>query len=245
MKGYDHCAGARAELGVYLLGAIEPSDRAAVDQHLATCPRCREELASLAGLPALLRRVPDGQLILNPEPAVQEITAARPDVLLRRAARLRRRNGALAAAAAAVLIAGTAAVSTTEHGGSQPQALPRPVWAATIQASNPATRVWASVRYAPRRWGTDIEARIIGVAAGTRCQLWVTDPGGQRIPAGSWTVATARTALWYPASASLSAASVRSFQITTSQGKSLVTIPARATPSSTARSPSGYPTTTS
>jgi len=224
---HDRCASAQTELGVYVLGAIEPSDRAAVNQHLVGCPRCREGLAALAGLPALLRRVPDGQLILESDPEVRQMPAIRPEALLRRKARLRHRNRALAAAAAAALIAGTAAVSTAEHGVPQPQA---PAWAAIVQAINPGSHAWASVRYAPRRWGTDIEARITGVPAGTRCQLWVTDADGQHIPAGSWTVATRPPALWYPASASLRAASIRSFVITTSQGSTLVTIPAQARP---------------
>ena len=55
------CREIRHSLGVYVLGAIEPSDRAQVDEHLATCADCREELASLAGLPALLRRVPTAE----------------------------------------------------------------------------------------------------------------------------------------------------------------------------------------
>jgi len=52
------CGGVRRELGVYVLGAIAPADRPAVDSHLACCAACRDELAGLAGLPALLGRVP-------------------------------------------------------------------------------------------------------------------------------------------------------------------------------------------
>jgi len=37
--------------------AIDPAERSVVDVHLSTCPECREELAGLAGLPALLRRI--------------------------------------------------------------------------------------------------------------------------------------------------------------------------------------------
>jgi anti-sigma factor RsiW len=57
------CTQARQELGVYLLGAIEPAQRALVERHLAACPRCRAELAGLAGLPSLLRRVPVGEAL--------------------------------------------------------------------------------------------------------------------------------------------------------------------------------------
>ena len=51
------CTDARLSLGVYVLGAIDPAERALVDAHLVTCRDCRDELAGLAGLPALLARV--------------------------------------------------------------------------------------------------------------------------------------------------------------------------------------------
>lgn len=51
------CEEARISLGVYVLGAIDPAERAMVDAHLATCQECRDELAGLAGLPALLATV--------------------------------------------------------------------------------------------------------------------------------------------------------------------------------------------
>jgi anti-sigma factor RsiW len=52
------CALIRPELGTYLVGAISPRDREVLVRHLAACDRCRDELAGLAALPGLLRRVP-------------------------------------------------------------------------------------------------------------------------------------------------------------------------------------------
>ena len=52
------CRDIRQALGIYVVGAIDPAERTIVDVHLGTCPDCREELAGLAGLPALLGRVP-------------------------------------------------------------------------------------------------------------------------------------------------------------------------------------------
>ncbi len=52
------CREIKQALGVYVLGAIDPAERALVDEHLSSCQECREELASLAGLPAMLRKVP-------------------------------------------------------------------------------------------------------------------------------------------------------------------------------------------
>src|SRR3984885_3939887 len=61
MNGSADCRDIRHALGVYVLGAIDPAERTMVDVHLSTCPECREELAGLAGLPALLRRIPVGE----------------------------------------------------------------------------------------------------------------------------------------------------------------------------------------
>src|SRR3954470_21113503 len=57
------CQEARIALGVYVLGAIDPDERAAVDEHLDTCPRCRAELAEFMELPGLLALVPSEEAI--------------------------------------------------------------------------------------------------------------------------------------------------------------------------------------
>jgi anti-sigma factor RsiW len=48
VTGGDTCAQVRLELGAYLLGAIEPAQRAMVNRHLRACPACRAELSDLA-----------------------------------------------------------------------------------------------------------------------------------------------------------------------------------------------------
>ena len=108
------CADARPSLGVYVLGAIEPAERSLVDAHLATCRDCRDELAGLAGLPALLARVnPDEISRICADDTVRTVTEDRPPeeligtVLdLAEARRRRTRWRFLAAAAAVVVIAG-------------------------------------------------------------------------------------------------------------------------------------------
>ncbi|HET8950141.1 MAG TPA: zf-HC2 domain-containing protein, partial [Solirubrobacteraceae bacterium] len=48
------CEQVRHDLGGYVLGALEPSEEAAVREHLSSCSACAAEHARLAGLPALL-----------------------------------------------------------------------------------------------------------------------------------------------------------------------------------------------
>ena len=78
MNGMAGCREIRQALGVYVLGAIDPAERNRVDEHLATCHECREELASLAGLPALLRKVPivEAERLAAPEHDLEQIGRA-------------------------------------------------------------------------------------------------------------------------------------------------------------------------
>jgi len=223
------CADARADLGVYVLGAIEPAERNEVDRHLEGCSRCRDELASLAGLPALLRRLPDGQALLEFDPALVHEAELLPEAVLRRAAGLRLRNRKLAAAAAAGLIAAASAVSAAvSQAGHEPSASAPPAWEATVHGTSPGGKAWAWVRYAPRPWGTEVETRITGLLPGTRCQLWATGPAGQRIAAGSWTITRNAAVSWYPASVSLTALSLRGFAITEGSAGTVISIPVRS-----------------
>jgi hypothetical protein len=71
-----------------------------------------------------------------------------------------------------------------------------------------------------------MEVLVTGVAAGTRCQFWVTGPRGQDVAAGGWTIAASHQAAWYPATVPFQAAGVRGFTVTAG-GKILVTVQAR------------------
>jgi len=109
MTGDSRCAQARQDLGVYLLGAIEPARRALVGRHLAACLQCRAELAGLAGLPSLLRRVPVAEALQLAPGAAVVVPGLAVAALAGRLSGIRRRRWCLTAAAA--LIAGFAAAS--------------------------------------------------------------------------------------------------------------------------------------
>ena len=222
------CAEIRLELGVYLLGAIEPAQRDLVDRHLTACPGCRAELSGLAGLPSLLRRVPaDAIRQLQADEAVLVVPEPPLTAVLTRTTAIRRRSRLLAAAAALVTgIAAASAVQVLHHAAAPPPAAIQPAHAVTVQATNPRTGTWAAVRYTAQPWGTELEVSVTGVTDGTRCQLIVTGPRGQVISAGGWDFSSTQHPAWYPASVPIQAASLERFAIT-ADGKTLITIPAR------------------
>jgi len=236
MNGSADCRDIRHALGVYVLGAIDPAERTMVDVHLSICPDCREELAGLAGLPALLRRIPVGEAQQLADDDVDELPGAEVPSeemlrsLLARTTRARqaRRWRGLAAAAAVVLVAGAAGAagwSALHHtaGGAGSSVVPAHFTSAT--ATNPATHVAATVRYAAKEWGTVLDTQVKNVPTGARCQLVVTDSSGHSTVVGGWTTAYDEAGVWYPGSAPVALDSVRSFEIT-SQGKVLVTVKA-------------------
>ena len=241
MNGSADCRDIRHALGVYVLGAIDPAERSVVDAHLSTCPECREELAGLAGLPALLRRIPVGEAQQLADDDVDELPGAGlagaevpSEEMLRsllarttRARQARRWRG-LAAAAAVVLVAGVAgaagwSATHDSEGDADSSAVAAHFTSAT--ATNPATHVAATVRYAAKDWGTVLDTQVKNVPTGARCQLVVTDSSGHSTVVGGWTTSYDEAGVWYPGSAPIALDSVRSFEIT-SQGKVLVTVKA-------------------
>jgi hypothetical protein len=222
-------------LGVYVLGAIDPAERARVDAHLGGCPDCREELAGLAGLPALLGHVPvaeaarvsgiddgerlaPGQGMPGPEGAGGTLTP-----LLARMAHRRKvsRWRSLAAAAAVVVIAAgaaTGAISLTGSGsGSGSGTAPAGEaghWE-QVQATDPATLAHVAVRYEAKDWGTVMDASVTGIPAGTTCQLWVLGRDGHKWAAGGWMVTNPYEQTTYPASSPIQGSAVRGFEVTT------------------------------
>lgn len=223
------CREIRQLLGVYVVGAIDPAERAIVDDHLTGCQLCRDELAGLAGLPAMLGRVPAAdveRLSLAPEllgddppPPGELLNSLLRQVSQRRRSRLWR--GAITVAAAVAVAAGgaTAAVQL-----AQPAAQSGPTEVAT--AANNRTHVAAVVDYTRTPWGsTAMRIQVSGIPWGTKCQFWVLGTNGKSY-AGTWTVLRSYGANgWYTAASRAAPGSVHGFQITTG-GKVLLTIPA-------------------
>jgi Putative zinc-finger len=237
MQTWD-CAEARLSLGVYVLGAIDPAERALVDSHLATCRDCRDELAGLAGLPALLARVSEEEAIglaaddaagqgVDEEPPA-ELLGTVIDLTTARRRRQRWRTIALGAAAALVIAAGV-------FGGvSALTRSPAPA-APTAESSFPVGTGgdWdqdtglstagqgATVAYRQMGWGLQIYTKVVGIPVGTDCNLWVVENNGHRTLVGSWTTDDNENNVWYPSSAAVAASDVRSFVVTVGKRQSI------------------------
>lgn len=223
------CRDIRLALGVYVLGAIEPAERAEVDEHLAVCLGCREELASLAGLPALLRRVPTREAeraaAASPDAEAADLDPGEsmlPGLVARVAAARRARLWRTVAAAAAVVLVAlgggaAAGVLSGQAGGAPSTAQPTasgPVGAwQTVAGTDQATRVTLTVRYARAEWGTDMSVHVDGVRPGTVCQFVVTDAAGRHWTVGSWRVSEGAWSMWYPAATSLKESQIHDFAL--------------------------------
>jgi Putative zinc-finger len=238
--GPDGCDEIRHALGAYVVGAIDPAERTVVERHIAACPACRDELAGLAGLPALLGRLTLAEVEDlgrgGESPPVAAGAAAEPPAALLRsildeAARRRahrRRAAVLAVAASAVVLAGAGTAARAWLSGSgAPAARPSHTsaaagWQRQVTATDPRTNVTAIVRFSAARWGTAVDASVNGVSYGTRCELWATDYTGKRVGIASWTYAS--YGAWYPASSSVAAHAIKSFEVTAG-GHTLVAVP--------------------
>ncbi len=228
------CPEARIALGVYVLGAIDPAERALVDAHLATCRDCRDELAGLAGLPALLARVSTEEAIalaadealpagltVAPEPP-RELLATVLDLTAARRRSRRWRDASIGVAAALLIAAGVfgglrlgtspAQAPTAEAVGSAGP------WATETGHSGAMA---ATVNWRPTGWGTELDAKVSGIPVGTQCQLWVIDSAGKRVLAGGWQTDNAEGDVYYPGSVGLQAKDVAKFEITVGNGRSI------------------------
>ena len=234
------CTDARLSLGVYVLGAIDPAERALVDAHLVTCRDCRDELAGMAGLPALLARVnPDEISRICADDTVRAGAYAGADdrppgeligtVLdLAEARRRRTRWRFLATAAAVVAIAGglfggLSSISTTRT-VTVPTSAAGTQWE-TVEATSSITGASASVAYSHELWGDAFQVLVDKIPVGTTCQLWVVHPNGTRTQVASWTTAKDEGNVWYSGSMAASSQPISKFQITADHKVLLTAVP--------------------
>jgi RNA polymerase sigma-70 factor (ECF subfamily) len=185
----------------YVMGALSPSERREYEEHLTTCARCRDAVAELSGMPALLGLVPAAQ-VLDRLPDAGPVPDTLLPALVARARRERRRRWLQAglAAAAAVVVGLVLAVALLPGARTSGTVV-------ALSATQPVPVV-ATVRLSPTSWGTRLEITCTytgtarpqagsafstyklvllpdGGGAGQEVATWQTIPGREVVADGS------------------------------------------------------------
>lgn len=210
-------------VGVYVLGALDPGERARLESHFAKCPVCQAELARVADLPRLLGRLSRYEVERLPNPPPTKGAADGLVDLVRRGRRRRRHRmlGVAAAVAAVVIVIAVAAVGTTRL----PVPVSSPGAAATLlRAENPANHVTAAITLASRESGTEVSVVFAGVGDDRVCQLIARDRDGHSEVAGTWK-ASHRGAVMVPGSVAIPTARLAELDILSVGGPTLLSVP--------------------
>ena len=145
--------------GAYVLGALEPAERRAYEQHLAECAACSRSVQDLAGLPGILGRLDPEEAVAPrdlPDDAALQDGAHVPDRaagIARRIRRSRRR----ARIAAALVVVGVLLVGSV-GGWSLMRAL-QPQQAVAARTLEPvgSSGLSAALTVTPVGWGTRLD----------------------------------------------------------------------------------------
>ncbi len=231
-----------SQLGAYVLGALEPDEIREVDEHLAGCPECRQELAELEEMKEFLGEVPpeafldgppaDGDLLLQRTLREVRATAAAeaPAAPAAVGGGGRKPGRWLAMAAAVVLIAGAlvgGVLIGRQSVDTTPVAETPPAGSRQVTATDAQTGAKMATTVEPRVGWSWINVNITGLQAGAECEMLVTDKAGKTFVAGSWVVSekAAREGSRFGGGVLLPIDQVKSVEIRTVQGEHVVTTP--------------------
>jgi anti-sigma factor RsiW len=184
----ERCREWRESLGALALGQLPADERAALEAHLEGCPECRAELESLQGVARLMPLADPERFAEAPSPPpllgerIAATIAAERRAEDRRQRRRRWRFGlAWSGAAAALATAAVLAVFVLGDSGGSGGAPERQVAFHSLPAG---MKIDATLE--PRSYGTQIEVYVSGVRSGTLCHVFLRDPRGARLSAGSF-----------------------------------------------------------
>ncbi|WP_085981579.1 anti-sigma factor family protein [Mycobacterium parascrofulaceum] len=192
----------------YVLGSLSAAERREFEAHLAHCPACREAVADLSGVPALLSQLgPDEVAAINdagPRSVTPELSPELLTSLLAKVSWRRRRTRIVtwvASAAAAVVLA--IGVFVGVQGYSSSSSSQQVTASAAPMAQVGTTLLTSTVQLSSQHWGTSINLRCVCLAplnahhdtlamvvvgrdgSQTRLATWVAEPGRTATPAGS------------------------------------------------------------
>lgn len=173
----------REALGAYVLGALEPDERRALEAHLDDCAACRDELARLPALPALLDHLDEDEAVAMSLVPPAGLGARAATASLLEGGRLRRQlqtwrvaTGVAAAAAVVVLLAWAPWAP-----GDAPRFdrwVLEPTTAAGGVEGTAAALAW--------EWGTTVELDLEDLPPAEQYVVWAVSEDGRREQAGTW-----------------------------------------------------------
>ncbi|MFD4762524.1 zf-HC2 domain-containing protein [Streptomyces sp. NPDC058439] len=194
--------------GAYLLGVLDDAEASAFEAHLVGCDLCGARLDEFAGLEPVLAVLaeapaagPGARLVpyVAQPPTPRMLDRLVEEVARERAGR-RRRSRYLVAVAAALIIGGPVAVvlATGGDGTSVRAADPHPTGPADgtpfsrmtdkVRATDPTTKVDATIGMEKKAWGTDTVLELRNVLGPEKCRLIAVSKSGEEEAVTSWSV---------------------------------------------------------
>ncbi|MFG2959451.1 zf-HC2 domain-containing protein [Streptomyces sp. NPDC048291] len=228
-----------ALLGAYVLGTLDEQEVRAVDEHVGSCDRCREELDGLREMESALGEVPPEAFLDGPPEG--------GDLLLQRTLRqargerdgeVRRRGtvlAAVAAVAAAAVLGGGVLIGKSMGGTtgevadpprssvSAPATLP-PAGTRVASGTSTVTGSRMTLRVTPAASWVRVNASVAGIPVGEHCRLVVVSKDGRREIAGSWVVADKDKGANLDGSADIPIDDVAKILVENEQGKEYVSL---------------------
>lgn len=191
----------------YVLGSLSATDWREFEAHMAGCPACRQAVAELSGIPAMLSQLDRNDIAaINEADHPSAATEMPPELLpsLLAAVRWRRRRTRvmtwMGSAAAAVIL--TIGVLVGVHGGF-PASPPQATVSALPMDQVGTTLLASTVSLSGQQWGTNIALKFVCLAppdaphdtvalvvvgrdgSQSRLATWVAIPGHTATPNGS------------------------------------------------------------
>lgn len=184
-KGREDCRDWRELLGAHALGQLEGDERAGLEAHLDGCAHCRDELALLQPVAAMLPHADPAQFEAaapQPPPELGGRIAAMIAGERREAERRRKRRlfGGFAFGSAAAALAAVALAIFVLGGGGEGH----PGEHVRFSSLPAGVRIDATLE--PHAYGTEIHMYVHGIASGTLCTVSLRGPDGVSYPAGTF-----------------------------------------------------------
>ena len=233
LEGCEACRAEYSELApvVGLLAKVPAeafvAERYSADE--APGPDMWERLRTRAGLPDA-GESPSRRARFNPLPSAPlPIGSTRPPRTPNAPTRPPRRTRRPMRPATAALLSGVlvAAAAFGIYAGTRPAPSAPTAATDTVSAVNAADGISGTVQYRPTDWGSWVQITLTGVKPGNDCILYAEDGNGDKAVASTWWAPTLDSeSATIPGGVAMHASDIKNFQVTTTVGQILLTIPA-------------------